>query len=123
MIPTASKNEKIALAQNVRQRYNGFLATNSKGKAIEITRLTEEEKQEIEDQKSSNDPNITLLDQLVGFRKILQLLIKFKLPMVGHNMILDICYIVHHFLHHLPDNLDSFKTLVHTMFPKYTYLI
>jgi len=37
---------------------------------------------------------------------------------VGHNMLLDLCHIVHQFFTSLPSNYSEFKTLLHGLFPR-----
>lgn len=36
---------------------------------------------------------------------------------VGHNMLLDLCHIVHQFFGPLPDSYKEFKLLIHNLFP------
>lgn len=37
---------------------------------------------------------------------------------VGHNVLLDVCHILHQFYGQLPEDYDEFKTLVNSVFPK-----
>lgn len=37
---------------------------------------------------------------------------------VGHNMLLDLCHMVHQFFGPLPDTYTDFKELIHDLFPR-----
>lgn len=52
----------------------------------------------------------------MNFRTIIELLVKSKKPIVGHNCLLDLCQLVHQFWKELPEKLKDWKSLVHEMF-------
>ena len=44
----------------------------------------------------------------LGFSRVIELIIKAKKPMVGHNMFLDVMFLYQHFIADLPETLDEF---------------
>lgn len=55
----------------------------------------------------------------VGFRKVIDMISESKKPLVGHNMLLDVCHMIHQFVEPLPPTLKEFKKLAHQVFPTY----
>lgn len=53
----------------------------------------------------------------VGFRKIIDFIAERKLPIVGHNCLLDLCHIFHKFIAPCPQDWSDFKALLHEAFP------
>lgn len=53
----------------------------------------------------------------VGFRKVIDMLSESRKLVVGHNMLLDICHLVAQFVQPLPDTVQEFKKLTHSIFP------
>ena len=51
-----------------------------------------------------------------GFRSILDLISSLKIPIVGHNMMLDCMYLTHHFYHPLPALIGEFKAQMNELF-------
>eukprot|EP01113_Clastostelium_recurvatum_P038823 TRINITY_DN5855_c0_g1_i7.p1 TRINITY_DN5855_c0_g1~~TRINITY_DN5855_c0_g1_i7.p1 ORF type:complete len:517 (+),score=135.20 TRINITY_DN5855_c0_g1_i7:486-2036(+) len=49
------------------------------------------------------------LDKSAGFRRVIDLLIATKKPLVGHNMLLDVMHTYSHFVGTMPPTLDLFK--------------
>ncbi|KAK3768217.1 hypothetical protein RRG08_031749 [Elysia crispata] len=58
------------------------------------------------------------LDIQVGFTKVIQAITKSEKLVVGHNMILDILHCMSHFYGPLPNDLEDFKSITSTVFPK-----
>ncbi|GAQ84865.1 Poly(A)-specific exoribonuclease PARN [Klebsormidium nitens] len=56
------------------------------------------------------------LDQTVGFSRVLRALSAARKPLVGHNMLLDLAYIVHLFVQPLPPAFADFRDLVASFF-------
>lgn len=59
--------------------------------------------------------------QAVGFRKVIDELVAARIPLVGHNCLLDVLYLHHHFIAPLPPTYDQWKTDFHKLFPLYAY--
>lgn len=58
-----------------------------------------------------------LLDSLLGFTKVYQLIIKLKKPIIGHNILTDLALLVNSFDGPLPHSYTKFKSLLHNLFP------
>lgn len=59
----------------------------------------------------------SLLDNLLGFTKVIRLLIQSKKPLIGHNCLTDLLLIYEKFVRPLPDKLSEFKAIIHDLFP------
>jgi len=59
------------------------------------------------------------IKQRVGFRQVIDLLSASQVAIVGHNALLDLAYVMHHFHHHhhQSESFDAWKARVHTHFP------
>jgi poly(A)-specific ribonuclease len=90
------------------REFNGYIGTSSKRNYIEVTKRTKEEKDTAMENRRS-DILKSELDGLIGFRKVFDALATSKVPVVGHNLYLDLCYIYHNFFGSLPDDVNVFK--------------
>ncbi|KAL4177164.1 hypothetical protein KRP22_002098 [Phytophthora ramorum] len=57
------------------------------------------------------------MDEAIGFSKVIEVLSESKLPVVGHNALLDFVYVFHQFYKPLPETLADFKTQLLELFP------
>ncbi|XP_058464193.1 poly(A)-specific ribonuclease PARN-like isoform X2 [Malaya genurostris] len=90
------------------------LANNHKGILIERKRSKEEEQQfQAERVVQENDD----LDSIVGLSLVLQELSKTKKLIIGHNMLLDLLFVIRQFFRPLPHNYLEFKKIVRELFP------
>ncbi|XP_046483955.1 poly(A)-specific ribonuclease PARN isoform X2 [Neodiprion pinetum] len=91
--------------------------TDSSGQWLVVQKMgskEEEEKKEVErKEKEQND-----IKQAVGLSALLRKISDSGKLIVGHNMLLDLCHIVHQFFSTLPESYHEFKSLVHCLFPK-----
>ncbi|XP_070166394.1 poly(A)-specific ribonuclease PARN [Polyergus mexicanus] len=76
---------------------------------------TKEEEERKENQKRENEK--LEMKQAVGFSNLLKKIVESGKIIVGHNMLLDLCHIVHQFFTPLPNDYLEFKTLIHDLFP------
>ncbi|KAK0096480.1 hypothetical protein PV326_005374 [Microctonus aethiopoides] len=74
----------------------------------------EEEKRKAE----RREKEIMELKEAVGLSALLRKIAESGKLIVGHNMLLDLCHIVHQFFGPLPDSYAEFKSLIHGLFPK-----
>uniref|UniRef100_U5ES41 Poly(A)-specific ribonuclease PARN n=1 Tax=Corethrella appendiculata TaxID=1370023 RepID=U5ES41_9DIPT len=89
----------------------------SKGILIEHKRSAEDE-QVLEEERIKKEEEQLLLT--IGFSLVLQDLSKSKKLIIGHNMLLDVLYLIKQFFKPLPSNYEEFKKFLHKTFP---YLI
>jgi len=54
----------------------------------------------------------------MGFSLVMQLLANSKKPLVGHNMIYDITFLMNQFLKELPSTFNEFSIDVNNHFPR-----
>ena len=76
---------------------------------------TKEEEEEKENKKREKEK--LEIKQAVGLSNLLKKIVESGKIIVGHNMLLDLCHIVHQFFTHLPNDYLEFKTLIHGLFP------
>ncbi|CAJ0834953.1 15285_t:CDS:2, partial [Entrophospora sp. SA101] len=110
-IETPTIKEKRLLFQEFRARFIGYASADSKPKSILFVRFTKEQREK----KSQKDAEEAVVSN-INFRTIIELLVKSKKPIVGHNCLLDLCQLVHQFWKELPEKLKDWKSLVHEMF-------
>ncbi|KAG7212344.1 hypothetical protein KM043_012665 [Ampulex compressa] len=70
--------------------------------------LEEEEKDDLERK---------LLDYYIGFSHIFKLLVSLKIPIIGHNLLLDLMFLHQQFYKPLPQKYTEFKKTIHSFFP------
>ncbi|KAK9309234.1 hypothetical protein QLX08_000987 [Tetragonisca angustula] len=74
----------------------------------------EEEQKDVEKREKER----TEIQQAVGLSMLMRKISDSGKLIVGHNMLLDLCHIVHQFFGHLPESYLEFKSLVHSLFPR-----
>lgn len=77
---------------------------------------TKEEEEEKDNKKREKDK--LEMKQAVGLSHLLKKIVESGKTIVGHNMLLDLCHIVHQFFTQLPNDYLEFKTLIHGLFPR-----
>ncbi|XP_014477829.1 PREDICTED: poly(A)-specific ribonuclease PARN-like [Dinoponera quadriceps] len=77
---------------------------------------TKEQEEEKENQRREKEK--LEFEQAVGISNLLKKIISSGKPIVGHNMLLDLCHIIHQFVTPLPVDYLEFKDLVHNLFPR-----
>ena len=63
------------------------------------------------------------INEAIGLRKILEMIIQTQNVLVGHNLFQDLVFIWSQFLGKLPETLELFSHLVSKTFPTYFFLI
>lgn len=61
--------------------------------------------------------NEEIAEQSIGFSKIVQAIIQYRKPIVGHNVLIDVMHIIHQFVAPLPSNYEDFKFIAREIFP------
>ena len=119
MLHLGPTNELLIIASsesNNIDRFNGFIGLNNNRKTVELVKLTVEEREE--NIKNSKERLLNNeLDDLIGFRKVIDAISENKAPIVGHNMFLDLLYFYHNFYKSLPESFDEFTMNVQKIFP------
>ncbi|NXL87897.1 PNDC1 ribonuclease, partial [Alectura lathami] len=58
-----------------------------------------------------------ILTSARGFTNLFHILVKAKKPLVGHNMLMDLCHLHDKFYNPLPESYEEFKRNIHSLFP------
>ena len=129
------------LYQELGRKYQGRILLESTGegprRTMKVTRLSQEgkeqmareirERQEVRSRarrvrlelaSNYHDHQAEYL-QGIGFRRVIDVLIEARKPLIGHNMFLDILHIHHRFIGPLPSTCEEFKHKIHQAFPMY----
>ncbi|KAJ3643617.1 hypothetical protein Zmor_026318 [Zophobas morio] len=61
--------------------------------------------------------NEDILNDLIGFKHVFNLLVTLRKPIIGHNVLQDLMIIINNFHSPLPDSYSQFKALTHNLFP------
>eukprot|EP01096_Ripella_sp_DP13-Kostka_P009422 TRINITY_DN3624_c0_g1_i1.p1 TRINITY_DN3624_c0_g1~~TRINITY_DN3624_c0_g1_i1.p1 ORF type:complete len:553 (-),score=233.95 TRINITY_DN3624_c0_g1_i1:77-1735(-) len=87
----------------------------SSNPAIELKRFTDEElAQYNEDLRKERTRKVK---KAAGFQRIVEYIIEYKKPLVGHNLSFDICFLSEYFLRPLPPRIEQFREIFHEAFP------
>ncbi|XP_043585403.1 poly(A)-specific ribonuclease PARN-like isoform X1 [Bombus pyrosoma] len=107
--------------QEAKLRWPNKLRIESKmenfGCSLVVQRLgtkEEEEQREIEKREKER----TEIQHAVGLSKLMRKIADSGKLLVGHNMLLDLCHIIHQFFGYLPESYLEFKSLLHSLFPR-----
>ncbi|XP_067005906.1 poly(A)-specific ribonuclease PARN [Anabrus simplex] len=89
----------------------------NQNRVLVVTRnLGEEARKKREEEKDEQDKKD--LEAAVGITHVIRLISQSGKLIVGHNMLLDLCHIVHQFCTPLPESYIEFKDLVSFLFPR-----
>lgn len=117
---TAFQRKLVFTAANQRFGEQLFLESAASPKSprdrtIVVTRVSAGEKEAKERQRQESE--MGELEEALGFSRVIRHISDSKKVVVGHNMLLDLCYIVNQFVAPLPEDYSDFKSLVHSTFP------
>ena len=90
-------------------------AKNPRDRTIVVTRVGAGEKEAKERQRE--EAEVGDLEEAMGFSRVIRHLSLSKKVVVGHNMLLDLCHVLHQFVTPLPEEYSDFKSLVGKTFP------
>ncbi|KAI8342104.1 ribonuclease H-like domain-containing protein [Chlamydoabsidia padenii] len=113
-IPTMNGYHRRLIYQEVRNKFEGLVAEGRRG-YIRVIRVTKEQEQARN--KEREEQFKIDCDNALGFRKVIDWISDSKKPLVGHNMLLDMCHIIGQFMQPLPDTKEEFKLLAKKLFP------
>ncbi|XP_076228203.1 poly(A)-specific ribonuclease PARN isoform X3 [Nomia melanderi] len=107
--------------QEVRLRWPNVLRVESRsdcaGQCLVVQKSgtkQEEEQKEVERREREK----LEIKEAAGLSTLLRKIADSGKLIVGHNMLLDICHIIHKFFGPLPESYSEFKSLVHSLFPR-----
>ncbi|XP_036164862.1 poly(A)-specific ribonuclease PARN isoform X4 [Myotis myotis] len=92
------------------------LETEKKERYIVVSKVDEEERKRREQQKHAKEQEE--LNDAVGFSRVIHAIANSGKLIIGHNMLLDVMHTVHQFCCPLPEDLNEFKEITTSVFPK-----
>ncbi|XP_015595875.2 poly(A)-specific ribonuclease PARN isoform X1 [Cephus cinctus] len=107
--------------QEARMRWPNKIRLESKteggGQCLVVQKIgtKEEEKQREVERREKEKSEV---QEAVGLSALLRKIADSGKLLVGHNMLLDLCHIVHQFFAPLPESYSEFKALIHCLFPR-----
>lgn len=81
---------------------------------LTLKKVDAEEFSKLDKESNFNDE---IIDSLLGFGKIYQLLVSLKKPIIAHNALMDILVLITNFEGNLPNTYEDFKKLTTKLFP------
>ncbi|KAJ1645929.1 hypothetical protein IWQ61_010258 [Dispira simplex] len=113
-VSTSNGYQNRLVHQEVRER-NLNVITEGRRYSVRLIRASPAKAQEAQDKKMADFQQD--VEEAMGFTRVLECLIQARKPIVGHNVLLDLCHIYHQFCDPLPTTLARFKTAIHGRFP------
>ncbi|KAF9132089.1 hypothetical protein BGW39_000808 [Mortierella sp. 14UC] len=106
-IPANNAFYRRLVHQLIRTEFNGNLdsTSNAQERTMTLRHMTEKIRKEKEDAKIARPPKLNL-------RRVIDMIVESKKPMIGHNCLLDLMQITQQFLWQLPHELEDWKRAV-----------
>lgn len=114
LVPTRNSFYSMIVHETVRVKAS-FLYAESVDSGVEVSYVSIKKKEELIAAKIWQMRKE--MDEAIGFSKVIEVLSESKLPVVGHNALLDFVYVFHQFYQPLPETLAEFKTQLLELFP------
>ncbi|KAF8933437.1 hypothetical protein BGZ47_010872 [Haplosporangium gracile] len=114
-IQTNNAYQRRLVYQEVRRYWPTELSARGQAGHINITKITEKEL-EIQQQQRQSDLQRDI-ESSRGFREVIDILSACKKPIVGHNIVVDLAYILAQFVGPLPATVEGYKKMIHKTFP------
>ncbi|KAF9901404.1 hypothetical protein EC991_006203 [Linnemannia zychae] len=114
-IQTNNAYQRRLVYQEVRRHWPTELNARGQAGHINVTKITEKEL-EIQQQQRQADLQREI-ESSRGFREVIDILSACKKPIVGHNIVVDLAYILAQFVGPLPQTVEGYKKMIHKTFP------
>ncbi|KAK3836158.1 MAG: ribonuclease H-like domain-containing protein [Linnemannia gamsii] len=114
-IQTNNAYQRRLVYQEVRRHWPTELNARGQAGHINITKITEKEL-EIQQQQRQADLQRDI-ESSRGFREVIDILSACNKPIVGHNIVVDLAYILAQFVGPLPPTVEGYKKMIHKTFP------
>ncbi|KAF9109326.1 hypothetical protein BGX27_007748 [Mortierella sp. AM989] len=115
-IQTSNSYQRRLIYQEVRRLWGTELhAQGGAGSYITITKTTEKHLNSLRSQRQAGIERE--VQNAIGFRAIIDLLSASRKPIVGHNIVVDLAYILAQFVGPLPPTMKGYKEMIHRTFP------
>ncbi|KAF9084676.1 hypothetical protein BGX23_010328 [Mortierella sp. AD031] len=114
-IQTNNAYQRRLVYQEVRRHWPTELNARGQAGHINITKITEKEL-ELQQQQRQADLQRDI-ESCRGFREVIDILSACTKPIVGHNIVVDLAYILAQFVGPLPPTVEGYKKMIHKTFP------
>ncbi|KAG1689876.1 hypothetical protein DVH05_001910 [Phytophthora capsici] len=114
LVPTRNSFYSMIVHETARAKAS-YLYTEAAEGGVEVSYVSKKIKEELIAKKAKEIQKE--MDEAIGFSKVIEALSESKLPVVGHNALLDFVYVFHQFYKPLPETLAEFKTQLLELFP------
>ncbi|ETI35752.1 hypothetical protein F443_17972 [Phytophthora nicotianae P1569] len=114
LVPTRNSFYSMIVHETARAKAS-YLYTESAEGGVEVSYVSKKIKEELIAAKVKEMKKE--MEDAIGFSKVIETLSESKLPVVGHNALLDFVYVFHQFYKPLPETLAEFKTQLLELFP------
>ncbi|KAG0196960.1 hypothetical protein BGX28_009526 [Mortierella sp. GBA30] len=114
-IQTNNAYQRRLVYQEVRRLWPTELNARGQAGHINITKTTERQL-EIQHQQRQADLQRDV-ENSIGFRAVVDTLSACGKPIVGHNIVVDLAYILAQFVGPLPPTMEEYKRMIHRTFP------
>ncbi|XP_069690990.1 poly(A)-specific ribonuclease PARN-like isoform X2 [Periplaneta americana] len=91
--------------------------TDTRNRVLVVTRVGNEEDRKKKEQEK-REKELQDLEDAIGFTQVLRKISQSGKLVIGHNMLLDICHVIHQCYFPLPEDYSEFKEMVNCVFPK-----
>ncbi|KAI9241187.1 MAG: ribonuclease H-like domain-containing protein [Podila humilis] len=115
-IPTMNRYQKKLVYQEVRRRWGDALNLKG-GSAAYVTVTKANGNGRAESQQMRIDEAEKDIQSAVGFRAVIDMLSACGKPIAGHNIVIDLAYILAQFVGPLPPTVHGYKQMIHNTFP------
>jgi len=124
-LPACNSYFMRILYQEIPLRYPNLLLSSESvegqryWKSMKIQRFGEEERKKMKEEKAqlAEEVKQEKFKKTAGFRRVIDVMVDVQKPLLGHNMMLDICYFYQYFIGTLPDDVGEFKKNFKSRFP------
>ena len=93
----------------IRKKFSKLWTLDSEGGELWVRRVTDEQRKRLEEEEGSEMLSDKLVDNFMGFSKLMRHVSQSGKPLVGHNCLLDLIKIYHQFFKKLPKYYKEFK--------------
>ncbi|KAJ8526071.1 hypothetical protein ON010_g15112 [Phytophthora cinnamomi] len=114
LVPTRNSFYSMIVHETVRAKASYLYSEGADG-GVEVSYVSKKIKEELIAAKVKEMRRE--MDEAIGFSKVIEAISERKLPVVGHNALLDFVYVFHQFYKPLPETLAEFKTELLKLFP------
>ncbi|KAG0223542.1 hypothetical protein BGW42_005820 [Actinomortierella wolfii] len=114
-IPVSTTYQRRLIYQEVRSRWPNQLEARGKERVIAIVKSSPAQMEKQQQQRLADlEKDLKIAG---GFRVVIDMLSESKKPIVGHNIVIDLAYILAQFVGPLPHTIDEYKQMIHANFP------